>query len=90
MVREYERNGYPVQKILNHKNFNQWTAQDIYKIIRSQADKINTIISASEESIVLTSKMSKQVQSLLISPDMGIPLPWKMLTEMFRGCRLGK
>ena len=90
LVREYERNGYPVQRILNHKKFNQWTAQDIYKIIRSQADKINTIISASEESVVLTSKVSNQVQSLLISPDMGIPMPWNMLTEMFRGCRLGK
>lgn len=90
LVREYERNGYPVQRILNHKKFNQWTAQDIYKIIRSLADKINTIISASEESVVLTSKVSNQVQSLLISPDMGIPMPWNMLTEMFRGCRLGK
>ena len=90
LVREYERNGYPVQRILNHKNFIQWTAQDIYKIIRSQADKINTIISASEESVVLTSNVSNQVQSLLLSPDMGIPMPWNMLTEMFRGCRLGK
>ena len=90
LVREYERNGYPVQRILNHKKFNEWTAQDIYKIIRAQADRINTIISASEESVVLTDKVSEQVESLLISPDMGIPLPWPMLTEMFRGCRLGK
>lgn len=90
LVREYERNGYPVQRILNHQKFSSWTAQDIYKIIRSQADRINTIISASEESVILTNNTSKQVQSLLISPDMGLPMPWPILTEMFRGCRLGK
>lgn len=90
LVREYERNGYPVQRILNHKKFNQWTATDIYRIIRSQADKINTVISASEESVVLTDKMEDQVKSLLITPDMGLSLPWQILTEMFRGCRLGK
>lgn len=90
LIREYERNGYPVQRILNHRNFNQWTARDIYKIIRSQADKINTVINANEESVILTDKMTKQVESLLIMPDMGLPLPWGILTEMFRGCRLGK
>lgn len=90
LVREYERNGYPVQRILNHKKFTSWTAQDIYKIIRAQADRINTVISASEESVVLTNKTSEQVQSLLISPDMGLPMPWNLLTNMFRGCRLGK
>lgn len=90
LIREYERNGYPVQRILNHKYFNQWNAQDIYKIIRSQADRINTVISANEESVVLTDNMSTQIESLLITPDMGLPLPWNILNDMFRGCRLGK
>lgn len=90
LIREYERNGYPVQRILNHRNFSQWNAQDIYKIIRSQADRINTVINASEESVVLTDHMSNQVESLLIAPDLGLPLPWDILNEMFRGCRLGK
>lgn len=90
LVREYERNGYPVQKILGHKNFEKWKPQDIYKIIRSKADKINTVINASEESVVLTSKAEEQVKGFLTSPEMGLHMPWHLLNKMFRGCRLGK
>lgn len=90
LIREYERNGYPVQKIISHKGFDKWTPQDIYRIIRSKADKINTVINANDESVELTSGTKKQVESLLIAPDMGLPTPWKLLNEMFRGCRLGK
>ena len=90
LVREYERNGYPVQRILGHKNFEKWKPQDIYKIIRSKADKINTVINASEESVILTSNIENQVKSFLIHPEMGLSMPWKTLNDMFRGCRLGK
>ena len=90
LVREYERNGYPVKRIVEHRNFEKWTAQDIYRIIRSKADKINTIINANEESVDLTDGNTKQIEKLLISPDMGLSTPWTLLNEMFRGCRLGK
>lgn len=90
LIREYERNGYPVQKILCHPKFDKWKADDIYKIIRSKADKINTVISASEESVILTDKAEKQIEAFLIAPEMGLPMPWRLLNEMFRGCRLGK
>ena len=90
LVREYERQGYPIQKILNNSKFEKWKANDIYKIIRSMADKINTIINANEESVDLTDGISNQIQSKLCTPDMGIPFPWKLLTEMFRGARLRK
>ena len=90
LIREYERNGYPVQRILSHKNFEKWKPQDIYKIIRSKADKINTIINASEESVVLTSNTEDQVKGFLTAPEMGLTMPWKILNKMFRGCRLGK
>lgn len=90
LVREYERNGYPVQKILGHQHFEKWKPQDIYKIIRSKADKINTVINASEESVVLTSNTEEQLKSFLVAPDMGLPMPWNLLNKMFRGCRLGK
>jgi len=40
LIREYERNGYPIQKILEHKKFDLFTATDIYKMIKSKAEKI--------------------------------------------------
>lgn len=90
LVREYQRNGYPVQKILQHKNFNEWSAQDIYKMIRAKADKINTVILANEESVVLNEDIDQTITKFLIKPQMGLQIPWDMLNEMFRGCRLGK
>lgn len=90
LIREYERNGYPVQRLLNHNKFNFWTAQDIYKLIRAKADKINTVINAGEESVVLSSGTEAQIRGYLIKPDMGISMPWKLLNAMFRGCLLGK
>ena len=90
LVREYQRNGYPVQKILQHRRFNEWNAQDIYKMIRAKADKINTIILANEESVVLNDKTNDTIRKFLIKPQMGIEIPWSLLNKMFRGGRLGK
>ena len=90
LVREYGRNGFPVNKILSHKNFDKLSPNDIYRIIRTKADKINTVINAGEEAVELTSNTTNHVQQYLIQPDMGLELPWTILNEMFRGCRLGK
>ena len=90
LVREYQRNGYPVQKILQHRRFNEWSAQDIYKMIRAKADKINTVILANEESVVLNENTSETIRKYLTKPAMGLEIPWYYINEMFRGCRLGK
>lgn len=90
LVREYQRNGYPVQKILQHKKFNEWAAQDIYKMIRAKADKIHTVILANEESIILNEKTNETINGFIIKPQAGLQLPWELTNEMFRGCRLGK
>ena len=44
LVREYGRNGFPVEKILSHRNFDKMSPNDIYRIIRTKADKINTVM----------------------------------------------
>ena len=51
LVREYGRNGFPVEKIINSKKFDSMTANDIYRIIRIKADRINTVINAGEEAV---------------------------------------
>ena len=90
LVREYGRNGFPVEKILAHKNFEKMTANDIYRIIRIKADKINTVINAGEEAVVLTENNSNVLEQYLESPEFGIHFPWVMYDEYFLGMRLGK
>lgn len=90
LVREYGRNGFPTEKIINHKKFDKMSANDIYRIIRTKADNIHTVINAGEEAVDLTSNTKSHIQQYLFKPDMGLELPWTILNEMFRGCRLGK
>lgn len=90
LIREYSRNGFAVQKLLNHRKFNDWTPSDIYKLIRAKADKISTVILANQESVILNDHTTKDIFSYLAKPQMGLEMPWDLMNQMFRGCRLGK
>lgn len=90
LIREYHRQGYAVQKLLNHKKFPEWKAIDIYKLMRSKVDKISTVILSNQESVVLNEKATTSIFDYLIKPQAGLPYPWTIIDMMFRGCRLGK
>ena len=85
LLREYERNGFPVDKILKHKKFDSLTANDIYRIIRIKADKINTVINAGDEAVELTKNNVSASNSYIDVPQMGLPTPWYLYNEMFLG-----
>ena len=90
LVREYGRNGFPVEKIINSKKFDSMTANDIYRIIRIKADRINTVINAGEEAVELTEGNSLLLEKYLEKPAFGVHFPWVMYDEYFLGMRLGK
>ncbi len=85
LLREYERNGFPVEKILKHKKFESLTANDIYRIIRVKADRINTVINAGEEAVELTKNNLDAINSYIDVPLMGLHTPWYLYNEMFLG-----
>ena len=85
LLREYERNGFPVDKILKHKKFDSLTANDIYRIIRIKADKINTVINAGDEAVELTQNNTNAINSYIDVPLMGLLTPWYLYNEMFLG-----
>lgn len=90
LIREYGRNGFPIEKIINHKNFDKLTANDIYRIIRIRADKIHTVINSGDEAVDLTQNNEQLVNKHLTKPAFGLPFPWAMYNEFFLGMRLGK
>lgn len=85
LVREYGRNGFPVEKILSHRNFDKMSPSDIYRIIRTKADKINTVINAGEEAVELTKNNVNTINSYIDVPMMGLATPWYLYNEMFLG-----
>lgn len=85
LIREYDRNGFPAEKILSHKNFQYLTASDVYRIMRSKADKINTVINVIEEPVVLTKGVSQVIDSYLLTPQFGVQTHWQGYNEYFRG-----
>jgi replicative DNA helicase len=87
LLREFARNGFNIEKILNHPKFNFLGALDVYKLIRNKADKIHTVILTNNEAKVLNESMTSVISDCLEVPDMGIPFPFSILSELFRGIR---
>ena len=85
LIREYDNNGFPADKILAAKNFQYLTPNDIYRLMRSKADKINTEINVADEPIIMTKDVGKTIDSYLTSPQFGTQMHWKGYNDFFRG-----
>ena len=88
LLREYHRNGFDVDKIMAHSKFHLFKAQDIYKLIRGKADKIQTVILNDNKMEVLNEGMLDVISGCLKSPDMGIEMPFPILNDLLRGLRV--
>lgn len=89
LLREYDRNGFNVQKIIEHPKFELFNAVDIYRLIRSKADRIHTVILTNNESEILNEKMCMLIDTCLEKPDVGLSLPFPIMNDLFRGIRTG-
>lgn len=89
LLREYDRQGFDCSKIINHSKFELFSAADVYKLIRSKADKIKTVILENSETEVLNSRTEETILNCLAQPDEGLPYPFQEWTDMFRGARMG-
>lgn len=87
LLREYQRNGFNISNIMNHNKFEQFTAMDIYRLIRSKADRIHTVILTNDESEILNSNIKNTLLECMRTPDIGIEMPFPILYEVFRGLR---
>ena len=85
LIREYVRKGFPADKILSFKNFQMLTAEDVYRMMRTKCDKINTEISNLDEPIILTDKTVELVDKYLDAPQFGITSCFEGFNEYFRG-----
>lgn len=85
LLREYERRGFNTEFIKKHSRFDFMSARDIYKMIRRQADKVNTIIMGDSDIDILNSKVGDMIDSCLDVPDQGFEIPFEILNDTFMG-----
>lgn len=90
LIREFERRGFPVQKMLNHPSFDNFSAEDIIKAMRYNVDNIQTIIGGGKDSIILGKDATKKIIEWTQKPSFGITFPWDYWSKFFRGFRRGK
>ena len=87
LIREYHREGYNVEKIINHKKFELFSPDDIYNLIRSKVDRVRTVIMKNNDIQILNDNMADMVNGCLEKPDMGIAYPYPILNDLLRGAR---
>ncbi|MGG0308260.1 hypothetical protein ABEY43_07400 [Priestia megaterium] len=90
LVREFANKGFPVEKIVNHKKFNQMKAEDIVRYMRFNVDNINTVIGGGKSSVVLGKDLKTTINKWRESPDIGEEIPFPLWHSLFRGWRKGK
>ena len=87
LLREYQRNGFAVDKIMSHPKFEMLNAMDIYRLIRSKADRIHTIILTNEEAQILNSNIKDTILKCMETPDLGLQLPFPIMNDITRGAK---
>lgn len=87
LLREYHRNGFNIEPILKHSKFDSLTAMDIYRLIRSKADRIHTVILTNEEAEILNSHIKETLLHCMEVPDLGLQLPFPIMNDMVRGAK---
>ena len=89
LLREYQRNGFGIEKIIKHPKFEMFSAIDIYRLIRSKADRIHTVILTNEEAEILNNNIKTTLLHCMETPDLGIPLPFPIMNDSIRGLKRG-
>lgn len=87
LLREYQKNGFAVEKIMNHSKFEMLTAMDIYRLIRSKADRIHTVILTNEEAEILNTNIKTTLIHCMETPDLGLQLPFPIMNDATRGMK---
>lgn len=89
LLREYQRSGFDVSKILQHPKFDFFTASDIYRLIRAKVDKINTVILVNEKAENMAGGNRDELIECMKTPDIGVRIPFSIQNDIFRGYKLG-
>jgi|GEM_PF-1741622 len=87
LLREFERKGFPVQKLMGRKDFDKIGTEEIIKGMEYQINTIGTVIGGVQDSIILGHNMPEKIDEWKLTPDVGIPIPFQIINSLLRGLR---
>jgi replicative DNA helicase len=90
LIREFERKGFPVQKLINNKHFAKMKPEDVVNFMSYNISNISTVIGGGNSAVVLGNNATKKIEEWSIEPDMGHEFPFPTWTNLFRGWRTKK
>ncbi|MEH7116096.1 hypothetical protein V7128_01555 [Neobacillus vireti] len=90
LIREFERKGFPVHKLINNKHFPKMKPEDIVNFMSYNISNISTVIGGGNSAVVLGNNATKKIKDWSVTPDMGHEFPFPSWTNLFRGWRTKK
>lgn len=87
LLREFERKGFPAQKIFDKNNFSKVTTEDIIKGMEFQISTIGTVIGGVQDSVILGKNMKQKKERWKEKPDVGLGIPFDIINMLLRGLR---
>lgn len=88
LLRAYKSAGFDTDKLISQEKFDKYKAIDIDRYVRYKQDNIRTVILADEDAKDISQGVTELINSSLEIADMGVPLPYNIITNSIRGIRL--
>lgn len=86
VLRQLNKNGYDVSRILNHPRFNSLSADDCANIIRGGLDKIcNKVITGIDDTVDMANGVSSLMDNFLEEPEHGYDCMFPMINNLCSG-----
>ena len=89
LIRELDKKGFPVEKIVKHKKFDTLNADDIIHAYNHNLSKIISKISKEESVIDITQDTVKTIEIYCETPHIGTPFKWQKYTDYLMGMNKG-
>lgn len=86
VLRQLNKNGYDVSKIIKHPKFNSLSADSCANLVRGGIDKIcNQVITGLDNPIDLSENVTSVMDGFLEAPERGINCTWDFVNQVCSG-----
>lgn len=86
LLRQLDKNGYDVSRVMNHPRFNSLSSDECANIIRGNIDKVcNKIITGLDDPLDLSENVTSLMDGFLETPERGLNCAWDFVNQMCSG-----